>query len=368
MKKLAPELIQFLSLEIPEAPSREIGFLDVAGHATRETTICNVYRYFLDPELSPLLSPLMLEALEELIVEKYEIKQITKELDLSEYEVFLELGTGEGRIDIVLESKASESVVIIEAKVYHILDNDLEDYWNRFHYSDSRKAGIVLSLNTISDLEINNENFISITHSEWLNKMCNKGLPANLPMKEYLYFNDFVNNMNHLTKSHEMDEQVKFYFDHSKKIDKAIKTKDQALNYVIDQLQEVAGHFNRNLIGNSDHWRHIKSDNNDFLYYAVLPLEILQEKKVRVILEVLGDKRDVVGNYQTHIEKEISNRNLDKGSSNFTHVTHIASKTYSLKNEDMDQLASILIKGIEKDLEPARISLQEHLGKPLEEK
>ncbi|MFZ6050749.1 PD-(D/E)XK nuclease family protein [Halocola ammonii] len=363
MKNLDPDLFQVLTLDIPEATPREVGFLDVAGHSTRETTICNVYSYFLDPELSPLLSPLMLEALEDLIEEKYARKKVKKELDFSEFEVMLELGTGNGRIDIVIESEASQSVVIIEAKVYHVLDNDLEDYWNRFPYADNRKVGIVLAINPFSDLDIKNENFISVTHWEWLNNVCSKGLPVNLPMKDYLYFNDFVNNMNRLTKSSEMNEQAKFYFDYSSKVDKAIETKSEALKYVIAQLHEVAGHFDLELFGNSDSWRHIKSNNNDQVYYTLLPLEILEKKQVLVILEVAGDKRSVRESYQEEMKDEVSKGELNLSHSNLSHVTHIVSKTYTLKKEKMDQMAATLIEGIENDLEPVREKLKGILEK-----
>ncbi len=60
------ELFELLLIDIPKPEQREFGFLDVVYHATRENTISNVYRYFLNQEQSPILSRLLMESLIEL--------------------------------------------------------------------------------------------------------------------------------------------------------------------------------------------------------------------------------------------------------------------------------------------------------------
>ena len=345
-------LISILTLNIPESPPRELGFLDVAGHTTRETTICNVYRYFLDRELSPLLSPIMLEALKELIAEKYGESGVTKELDLSDYKVRLELSTGNGRIDIVLDSQVSQSVVIIEVKIYHGLYNNLADYWNKYLYPKNQKAGIVLSLKPMLDKQIGDIGFVSITHNEWLNKVCAKGLPTNLPIRDYIYFNDFVNNMNNLTKSTTMNEQTEFYFDHSNTVEKAIDTKKQAWVYVLSHLKLAAGDLGMELTREKEDWSHIKKKKMmNFCLYTIFPSKILKNKKLRIHIELQHPTEDILTKCRVIIERDYRHLNLIVHNIKPKAKTPIITKEASLKTEDLKDLRGY-IKQVLTELEP----------------
>ena len=352
------ELYSLLTLDIPAGSPRELGFLDVVGHTTRETTICNVYRYFLDPELSPQISPLMVEALQELIVEKYGASGVTKELDLSHYEVQLEVGTENGRIDIVLESKASQSVVIIEVKIYHWLHNDLEDYWQKFNYPVNQKVGIVLSLELMTESQINNPNFISVTHSEWLNKACNKGLPSSLPIKDFIYFNDFVNNMNHLTNAHTMNETAEFYIRHSQKIKKAIETQSVAYNYVVQAVERVAAHFDWIAYGNSSYWRNLwNQDDKETVYITAFPETIADENgKVILILEIYGVAIPFEKELRGLIPPDMTPEHWKGGGK-----MHLASKTYNVPLEDFPKLSEKIISFIDSDFIPVKKKMLEFL-------
>lgn len=345
-------LINLLTLDIPESPARELGFLDVAGHPTRETTICNVYRYFLDPELSPQINPLMIEALEELIEEKYLKKDLPKELDLTDFKVRLEMGTGSGRIDIVLDSPATKSAVIIEVKIYHWLHNDLADYWKKFSYPDKQKAGIVLSLESMSETQIGNFNFVSITHSEWLNRVCGKGLPTGLPIKDYIYFNDFVNNMNHLTKSTTMNEQTEFYFEHSHTVEKAIDTKKQAWAYVLSHLKLAVGDLGMELTREKEDWSHIKKKKlRNFCLYTIFPSKILKGKKLRMHIELQHPTEEILIKCREIIERDYQHLNLIVHKINPKAKTPIITKEANLRTEDLKDLRGYL-KQVLTELEP----------------
>lgn len=354
------EFYKLLALDIPKVPANELGFLDVVGHTTRETTICNVYRYFLDPELSPHISPLMLETLKGLIDEKYNGQGVTKELDLTDFGVKLEHGTGSGRIDIALESPATQSVVIIEAKVYHSLQNDLEDYWNYFKYPAINKAGIVLSLESLSEAEIGNSNFVSITHCEWLNQVRGKGLPVGLPVKEYIYFNDFVNNMNNLTKPRTMNASAEFYIEHSDKVKRAIKTQSEAYNYAVSSVERVAAHFGWTAYGTSSYWRNLwNQEEKETVYITAYPETIADEKgKVKLILEIYG--------VAIPFEKELRGLLPSKMMPEYWNgggKMHLASMTYNLALKDLPKLSEKMIEFIEKDFEPVRKDLLKFLKK-----
>lgn len=351
-------LYSLLALDIPRASSGELGFLDVVNHTTRETTICNVYRYFLDPELSPQISPLMLEALEGLVGEKYNAQGVTKDLDLTDFRVKLEHGTGSGRIDIVLESHATQSVVIIEAKIYHSLHNDLEDYWNHFKNPAIKRAGIVLSLEPLSEAQIGNSNFISITHWEWLNQVCSNGLPAGLPIKEYIYFNDFVNNMNNLAKPNAMNESAEFYIKHSKKVKKAIETQTEAYNYAVKSVERVAAHFGWTAYGTSSYWRNLwNQEEKETVYITTYPETIADEKgKVRLILEIYGVAIPFEKELRGLIPAEMTPEYWNGGGK-----MHLASMTYNVALKDLPKLSEKMIEFIEKDMEPVRKDLLKFL-------
>ncbi|MAN03298.1 MAG: hypothetical protein CMI35_09470 [Owenweeksia sp.] len=345
------QLLQLITLDIPENPPRELGFLDVVGHTTRETTICNVYRYFLDPETSPLISELLIQSLEELIQQAYGSKKQEKQYDLSGCEVLLEVATRKGRIDIVLHSAAAKSVVMIEAKIYHTLHNDLQDYWNKYDYPENQKAGIILTLEPLKETEIGNDHFINITHAQWLNLALQKGLPHELPLKDIIYFKDFVRNMNHLTQSDEMTEEIQFYFQHAQKIEKAIQTRKAAYDFVIDQLRKVAAHFNWILDGYAANWRHLWDyDHKATLYYTIYPESILTENgKVQVFLESYNKALP----YTAELKKMLTDH-LKPESYGDNNFQHLASKTYDIPNKDYEKLSDFLVERIKADFENTR--------------
>lgn len=356
------DLIHLITLQIPEAKPIEQGFLDVVGHTTRENTINNVYRYFLDPQQSPILSNLLMDSLYELIDERYKSKSQQKQLDLGDYQVHREYATGSGRIDLVLESKGDQSVIIIEVKVYHWLANDLHDYWQTFKYSDEKKAAIVLSLEPLKDWQVN-EHFISITHAEWLNRSVQKGIPFELPIKEVLYFKDFVSNMNRLTHSKEMTEGVEFYLTHAEKITKAVQVRDEAFEFIIQQFQTVAANLNVELYGNERSFRHIwDKANQATAYYAVLPEEAIDGQGcVRVVLEVYSKAIPFKNEIWELIKDELKSHQLDKLTEGNAHYQHIAGKTYRFSPKGYSQLAERITEGIQQDLEPVRQKIMEFL-------
>lgn len=361
------ELTALLLQDIPEPEQRRLGFLDIITQNTKENTINDVYQYFLSSAKSPILSGLLMDSLLELIEIGYAEKGIKKELEISDYEVYREYNTGKGRIDLVIEGAEKSSVIIIEVKIYHWLANDLKDYWNAFKdYKDENRAAIVLTLEPTKQASEKNTNFINITHEQWLNHARNKGIPHNVPIEQIVYFNDFVDNMNHLTRSNMVTEEVLFYLNHAEKIDKAIDTKEAAFNFVIDQLSTVASTFEWTLHGNSKHYRHLwDKDNRATAYYAVLPESILHRKGVvKVKLELYSKAIPFKNEVYKLIQKDISEHGLSLGTDGSQYYQHIAYKEYEVSPSEFSDMAEIVIAGIKKDLEPVRqkimVFLKEH--------
>lgn len=156
-------------------------FLSIAGFPHYEDVISNIYAHFLDSEKYPRLSEIILNSLKKI----YESKIDRKEDDdspniwpnrLKPFYVFREksLSISDERIDIVLESKEQDNkepraCIIIENKIYHTLENNLENYWNE--YTTKNKVGILLVLDRFKNYKNQKKyhpKFVQITHQELL--------------------------------------------------------------------------------------------------------------------------------------------------------------------------------------------------------
>jgi len=149
--------IEFLKLDVPL-----ITFQEIAGYPNYENVLSNIYKFFLEFDHHGL-EDLFLQALDDCFNEEVVL--------MEECYVHREYYTKNGgRIDLVLSNsedieKASQ-IIIIENKIFHQLDNDLEDYWNTFS-EVKQKTGIVLSL---KPLQIALP-FLNITHDVWMEKV-----------------------------------------------------------------------------------------------------------------------------------------------------------------------------------------------------
>lgn len=228
-----PELIELLSLDIPEPLPRHVGFLEITGREEKETTISKVYQHFLDSSISPEISGIFIKAIKSL-------REITFDIDAvkahTEYAV-----NDQQRIDILLHDEINDTYIIIENKIYHTLDdNDLLNYWKSIPAPDSCKKGVVLTLEPLPNVPDEWKPYYkNITHVEWLDKVNEIGLPLITDSKQYIYLQDFMNTIKQITKTYDMNDQANFYFRHARKLYTAIQTKSEALNFINTQLEIV---------------------------------------------------------------------------------------------------------------------------------
>lgn len=141
---------------------KEDTILSIAGINHLENAWSRIYAYFLDEKEPHGLGNLFKKSLENVIYRK-----IGRSVNISGGVVKCEQSTIVGnRIDILIQ--APDHSVIIENKVHHHLDNDLNDYWISVDGKDDAKTGIVI---TSSKILTNNRNYINITHLEWVNEI-----------------------------------------------------------------------------------------------------------------------------------------------------------------------------------------------------
>ena len=289
MEQIIPfsELESFFLLPFPKESERETTFLDIINRQTKENTISAIYAHFLDWRNSDKIAELFLSSLQELIKEKS-----TKDFNLVDYTVYTEYITKEnkGRIDIVIESKESKSVIIIENKIYHYLGNDLVNYWETFSYKYDNKVGIVLGL---TNIPTGNDNFISITHLEWVTKIENIIKEDNFSKREKIHIEDFISNIKKVTNENIMNENIKFYLDHSEKIEQAIKFKDETARFVIAAINKTALHFGWEMYGNTLNYKQIWDKENDIrIFYTLFPDAIIKKRELKIVFEIDGNARD----------------------------------------------------------------------------
>lgn len=342
-KQEVKSLLYLANQEIPKEDDWEHSFLDIIGQPTKETTICNVYRHFLDPATSPDLSGVMIESL---------VEQIAKQrpdfypLNLETFEVFQERKTNKGRLDFLIKSEGNWAL-LIEVKVYHHLHNDLEDYWSSLEKDNPNKLGIVLS---IGPMETGHEAFINIRHTDWLENALQK-LPENQNLtRKHNYLKDFAEHINRLSNYNKMTESILFYLEHPTKINDAIKTQKSAYDFIIQQLTEVASHFEGwELYGCSYKWRNIwDKKNKHTIYLTVFPEEIANSHgKYTIIIEAYDKALKFTKELNDRIPEEFKK----EGHSTINYA-HLASKTYEIELSKYSSLGEHIAKNIEEDFKP----------------
>jgi len=345
------ELEDFLNLTFPKYTKYDTTYLDIIASQTKENTISRIYAHYLDFRKSHVISNWFITSLLDIIKTKS-----GKEFSLNDYDVFTEFSTidNKGRIDLVIESKKSETVIIIENKIFHWLHNDLNNYWGTFnYYSNEKKIGILLAL---TNLQSNNSNFISFSHIEWISKIesfVDKNL---LNKREKIHLEDFITNIKYITNQRIMNDNIKFYLDHNKKIEEVIQFKEDTTIYILACINSIALKYNWELYGNTPNYRQIWDKKNDIrVFYTLLPNEIITKKQLKIIIEIDGKAREYHDSLMTLLKKEdIFNDFFLMGNFKNVSSSHIGFRCFfNLTDKDFEMFEFFLNEKIE-ELEPLR--------------
>lgn len=342
---------ELLAYDIPEFTPPDDGFLEIIGLSHYENINSKIYAYFLNQQKEPEIAEKFLAALFELIQQK----KADKIISFDDYEVSTEYATNKGRIDILIEDKNNGSAIIIENKIYHFLDNPLEEYFEYINGKPKNKVGVLLTLHHLSTQELKNidGNYINITHKEWVDKIMALGLPANLNPKKYIYLNDFFQTINNLTTEINMNELAKFYFNHTEKVNSALLSLQEAQKFIDTQLQILAENLKLNLYGTTNVWRNLwnKDNYNNICYTIYFEPLFKGENKISIIITLEGDKLEKKSDYKALIgEGLLKDKKLDtnKGS-NFC---HFITQEYDLTLTEIENFADTLYDKINSDFEP----------------
>ncbi|CAM3545435.1 hypothetical protein FLGE108171_02190 [Flavobacterium gelidilacus] len=343
------ELFDFFNSPFPKNIESETTYLDIVNIQTKENINSKIYEYYLN---HPIASDWFITALLELIEDKS-----SKKINIADYSVYTEYATldKKGRIDIVIESVENKSVIIIENKIHHWLHNDLNNYWHTFNsHETENKVGIVLAL---SNIPHNNNNFIVITHLEWIIKIESLISEDLLSIREKIHLEDFIINIKYITNLNVMNENIKFYLDHNEKIEKAIKYKEEAARFVLAAIYNIATKYNWVTYGNTLNYKQIWDEQNDIrVFYTLFPDVLLKEKRLKIVIEIDGNARVFYEELKRVLINETdvySERFIISGQGN-TYSAHIGYIQYEvMSDEDFENLESYITLKIE-ELEPKR--------------
>ena len=204
-------------LEFQKVPksARARTFLEISGYPHYENVCSNILQFYLDPHNEHGLKDLVLNSLIQLADKDFHF-----ECDFEKIEVDREMQTLSGnRLDLLITTE--NYVIGIENKVFHFLNNDLEDYSKTVRNKEGQKKAIniILSLNRLSkekDIErANAHNFKTITYED-LFKNIRKNIGNYLSHSKptyFIYLVDFMKSIENLKPS-TMDNKKLWKFFH----------------------------------------------------------------------------------------------------------------------------------------------------------
>jgi hypothetical protein len=343
---------------IPKIKKRPKTFLGIAKQPHYENVMSNIYAFYFKVEEVHGMHDLFITSLLEIINES-KLGSIKKVNEISDFEVETEVSTKKGgRIDLLLSSQ--DHAIIIENKVYHTLNNDLEDYWTSTKVSNAleeNKIGIVLSLNKLS---VTHKQFINITHLELLKKVIqNLGHYVMEAKDQYVVFlKDFYQNSINLSKSEMDSKELKFYFDNQPKIIEvkdfhfAVRTHisnqvEQACELVDEdlQIQTSKGEGNKRL-------RFFLSPKNKNLMITVFFEKLLTPEKRLILIVELKDgllkNKEQYRKIAFTPEEELI---LIPGFYTDSNLKwcHFAVASYILNENEVSNLSQFIVEKLEKD-------------------
>lgn len=235
------ELQDFLdTAQIPVFKKKPKTFLEIARQPHYENVISNIYAFYLDPTEEHGLGDLFINSLVNCLNAKRENDWIE---DFTDFEIHTEYPTKQGRIDILLLS--SDSAIIIENKIYHHLNNGLQEYSDYVRKEIGNKDtvyGLVLGLKEFNPKE---ENFVSLTHKELLSKVFQHlgEYVLDASEKYVTFLKDFYQNIINLSEKTMNEKDLAFYLKNHKEISDLILLKSNFKKYIREEVNKASLSF-----------------------------------------------------------------------------------------------------------------------------
>lgn len=321
---------------IPVKPEWKRTFMDITGITRLENRWSDIYCYFFNQEENHGLKDLFIRSLEQVVAgipEKWMGSfSISREWEVDEPNP--DPKSKSKRIDLLIQDEGQHRAIIIENKVNHVLNNDLELYYKAVEkegYADIK--GIVLSLHKLQVPKPQRDKYKykCITHKQLLDKVKNN-LPAyfnDADPQSLLLLQDFIQNAINMTN--EMDEkEIKFFLENYTKVSQIHRIYQSVTDGYKKRFDEI------NPIQDLEK----KTTNKPFVYWIYkdsdwVSLTLLYERerlwekpdqhKVTIVLELQGKIKEAVDNWERS-HNEALQRIIDQYSSSCNISPELAQK------------------------------------------
>ena len=295
--------------------------MDITGIKHHENMWSDIYSFFFNVNEEHNMKDLFIRSLENVL--RREKRNQPIEMDfLKDFKVEREYAvTGQQRIDLLLKDDINHRAIIIENKVYHTLDNNLDNYYKSIKkdkYGDV--IVIVLGLTKYRLKPI----YYSITHIELLEEVFSN-LPKYLaeanPKHIYLLQEFYKNIKNHTNM---IDKEVAAFFikeENRKKIPVIHDIYRQVKDYLMMVMEckeksPIKDHIKRLKLtpqpektGKGEEYvKYIFNKNNKMMLTVFYKNNILRPKvgerpHIQIVLEIQGDiKRKVETSLDKYLE------------------------------------------------------------------
>lgn len=371
-------LQHFLNKEvIPKIKKRPKTFLGIAKQPHYENVLSNIYAFFFNVNEEHGFNDLFIKSLISCIdVSEIKGKNFSS---FTDFDIETEYGTKgigsskrKGRIDLLLYN--NEQAIIIENKVYHHLNNDLDDYWKSVKLnteSTESKIGIILSLKPISEDQYsefdNKDEYINITHAQLMvkvmaNATCYFEDTSERLEKYRFYLRDFNQNILNISTPTMDEKDIGFFTENKEKINQLVRFKYQFKQHVISEVEKAGGELINvkpeapRHKSNSGRLRYYRSTIHSDLVYTIVFGGLFdsdddRDDGLHIIVEPRGTSlrngaifKDLDFNED---EKKVLQPDFYKKTNKGW--AHFASKWYSPNDEEVADLSSFILKKIKDD-------------------
>ena len=341
--------------EIPVV-APQIGFLEIIGKQHHENINSALYAHFINADEEGI-SDVFLQTLLELIK-----KKTNKNLPFIDAAAQTEVTTKEGRIDILIRDRRQDSTIIIENKIYHWLNNPLLEYWEHVKVNDANKVGVLLTLESHAVPEDVKGKYINITHLEWVRLIKERLLENEFPFNYRVYLNDFVQTIENLSTTYEMNEAAKFYFQHAKQVKKANHTMNEAHDFLKNQFQLIADRIGWQTFGNALEWRNFWDEANHLdTYLTILTKDLLEGKpRYTLILELLRKDREREKELREFLKDHPQTKGKTRGEDSGEYL-HFLCKDYTITEDELANLSEHVVNRIRNDFADMKLKVIQKL-------
>ncbi|MFD2963700.1 MULTISPECIES: PD-(D/E)XK nuclease family protein [Olivibacter] len=346
--------------QFPKPVRRKRTFFDISGTSHYELAISNWYAYFFDQEEDHGLGNLFIECLFELVKRK-----TGKEISLRFFKVEKEVTTKGGkRIDILVSGieQDERKYIIIENKINHWLNNDLDAYWQHCVGAEDSKVGVVLSLNRETIPLTVQHKFVNVQHGEIINLVKEK--LSTYKQEASYYLNEFITTIENLYTDLTMNEEVKFYYQNLENCNRIYDIVDLAYKYVIDQLAAASEILGLQASGKSDYHRYIYDPRHEGISYTIHFDKLFEQKKeITINIELYGNALLIEDMIDERVGSDaVVSGGLAYKTNRANGWLYYASKTYEVKEDDLEELANFVAEKMRDDFEVIYDKIEEGIS------